>query len=264
VYTPAKMSNAEFDALEDQVDRLARNRTRNKMRSSASMTFAPAHNEQDLIELVPQAIDELPPGFERGLERIVVVVSDQGALQRLNGRLQPLHGLHVGYGGRSVYVIGAQAPSALPDRIVIVGDTVTHDQGNKASPCARKSRAHTATMSRTISAGTPPASTRSGCRARRRERVDLGRGVRCRHPARLVPRASVIVKVTQSASKLCSAAGRWCSLALASGVKGMTVGLAPLGSAAPFDFRASNSSRRSYVTLGRLEGFHIDTAARPR
>ena len=59
-----------------------------------------------------------------------MVVSDQGAVQRLNGRLQPLYGLYVGYGGRSSYLIGAPVSSALPDHIVIFRDTLVHDYGN--------------------------------------------------------------------------------------------------------------------------------------
>ena len=64
------------------------------------------------------------------IEHVGVVVSDQGAVQRLNGRLQPLYGLYVGYGGRSSYLMGAPVSSVLPDRIVIFRDTLVHDYGN--------------------------------------------------------------------------------------------------------------------------------------
>jgi predicted Zn-dependent protease with MMP-like domain len=90
----------------------------------------PAHGEQDFIELVRQAIDELPPEFAQALAHVGVVVSDQGAVQRINGRRQPLYGLYMGYGGRSSYLIGAPVRSALPDRIVIFRDTLVHDYGN--------------------------------------------------------------------------------------------------------------------------------------
>ena len=62
-----------------------------------------------------------------------MVVSDQGAVQRINGRLQPLYGLYVGYGGRSSFIIGAPARSAVPDHIVIFRDTLVHDFGHDPS-----------------------------------------------------------------------------------------------------------------------------------
>jgi FkbM family methyltransferase len=48
------------------------------------------------MTLVREAIDELPPEFAHALDHVAVTVSDQGAVQRLNGRLQPLYGLYVG------------------------------------------------------------------------------------------------------------------------------------------------------------------------
>jgi predicted Zn-dependent protease with MMP-like domain len=133
----ARMPDAEVNALEDQIDRLASepHSTDNARASGTTDTqnFDPAHNEEDFIELVRQAIDELPADFTRALEHVGVVVSDQGAVQRINGRLQPLYGLYVGYGGRSSYIIGAPATSALPDHIVIFRDTLVHDFGNDPS-----------------------------------------------------------------------------------------------------------------------------------
>jgi predicted Zn-dependent protease with MMP-like domain len=132
-----RMSNAEFNALEDEVDRLTP--TRHERASSRtgtaaeSASFDPAHDEEDFIELVRQAIDELPPEFAHALDEVGVVVSEEGAVQRINGRLQPLYGLYVGYGGRSSYVIGRPTSYALPDRIVIFRDTLVHDHGNDPS-----------------------------------------------------------------------------------------------------------------------------------
>jgi len=57
------------------------------------------------------------------------VVSDQGSVQRINGRRQPLYGLHIGYASHGSFIIGAPSPSALPDPIVIFRDTLTHDYG---------------------------------------------------------------------------------------------------------------------------------------
>jgi predicted Zn-dependent protease with MMP-like domain len=123
-----KMSDEEFEALEDEVDGVAQGSYLPE--HADALTFDPAHNEQDFIELVRQAIDELPPEFAQALDHVGVVISDQGAVQRLNGRLQPLYGLYVGYGGRSSYIIGAPVSYALPDRIVIFRDTLVHDYGN--------------------------------------------------------------------------------------------------------------------------------------
>jgi predicted Zn-dependent protease with MMP-like domain len=124
-------SEAEFNALEDRVERLGREgESADHARPGRRVVFDPAGNEQDFIELVRQAIDELPPEFAHALDHVGVVVSDQGAVQRLNGRLQPLYGLYVGYGGRSSYIIGAPATSAVPDHIVIFRDTLVHDYGH--------------------------------------------------------------------------------------------------------------------------------------
>jgi predicted Zn-dependent protease with MMP-like domain len=136
VHSP-RMSEQEFDALEDRVEslsqesRAADDAHARDARSTASLD--PADNEKDFIELVGQAIDELPPDFAHALEHVAVVVSDQGAVQRVNGRLQPLYGLYVGYGGRGSYVIGAPVRSAMPDRIVIFRDTLVHDYGSDPS-----------------------------------------------------------------------------------------------------------------------------------
>jgi predicted Zn-dependent protease with MMP-like domain len=136
VHSP-RMSGEEFDALEDRVDsvgqgsRSADDAHAGKARNTLSLDRV--HKEQDFIELVRQAIDELPPKFAHALDHVAVVVSDQGAVQRVNGRLQPLYGLYVGYGGRGSYVIGAPVRSALPDRIVIFRDTLVHDYGNDPS-----------------------------------------------------------------------------------------------------------------------------------
>ena len=132
-----RTSDAEFDALEDRVESLSQEShaadDAHARDARNTLSFDPAHNEKDFIELVRQAIDELPPDFTRALAHVAVVVSDQGAVQRRNGRLQPLYGLYVGYGGRGSYVIGAPVRSALPDRIVIFRDTLVHNYGNDPS-----------------------------------------------------------------------------------------------------------------------------------
>jgi predicted Zn-dependent protease with MMP-like domain len=129
-----RMPEAEFDALEDRVDRIGRESQSadapqaRHARNAAG--FDPAANEKDFIELVRQAIDELPPEFAHALDHVGVVVSDQGAVQRVNGRAQPLYGLYIGYAGHRSYTIGAPVTSALPDRIVIFRDTLVRDYGH--------------------------------------------------------------------------------------------------------------------------------------
>jgi predicted Zn-dependent protease with MMP-like domain len=129
----ARLSEAEFEALEDRVDRLGSTDPAPRPHSGHPRSggrFDPARNEEDFRELVRQAIDALPPEFAHALDHVGVVVSDQGSVQRVNGRRQPLYGLYVGYGGRSSYVIGAPTGGALPDRIVIFRDTLVHDYGH--------------------------------------------------------------------------------------------------------------------------------------
>jgi predicted Zn-dependent protease with MMP-like domain len=128
-----KLSERQLDALEDQVERLARDprqpdRGVSRPTRDAQVSH-PVTDEAGFIELVQQAIDELPAQFADALDHVGVVVSDQGSVQRINGRLQPLYGLYIGYAGRGS-VIGAPARSALPDRIVIFRDTLVHDYGN--------------------------------------------------------------------------------------------------------------------------------------
>ncbi len=136
-----RMSDAEFDALEDAVDRQAstvEDRPRTTFprpsdgaaaRPGGRPTIARASDEDGFSELVREAIDDLPPEFLHALDHVAVVVSDQGSVQRVNGRRQPLYGLYIGYASRGSFIIGAPSRSALPDRIVIFRDTLTHDYG---------------------------------------------------------------------------------------------------------------------------------------
>jgi predicted Zn-dependent protease with MMP-like domain len=128
-----KLSQRQFDALEDRVERLAQDPPQADRRISRQTRHArvsrPVTDEAEFTELVRQAIDELPPRFAHALDHVGVVVSDQGSVQRINGRLQPLYGLYIGYAGRGS-IIGAPASGAPPDRIVIFRDTLVHDYGN--------------------------------------------------------------------------------------------------------------------------------------
>ena len=64
-------------------------------------------------ELVTEAIDDLPPEFQRLLEDTPVVVSNLGAEHRAYGH----------------YIGGSVAADHLPNRIVIYEDTLTRDFG---------------------------------------------------------------------------------------------------------------------------------------
>jgi predicted Zn-dependent protease with MMP-like domain len=128
-----RLSEREFDALEDRVEHLDQESQQSER--GAPRPARPTRGSHSTIndagfqELVRQAIDGLPPEFAHALDHVAVVVSDQGSVQRINGRLQPLYGLYIGYAGRGPSVIGAPVSSAVPDRIVIFRDTLTHDYG---------------------------------------------------------------------------------------------------------------------------------------
>jgi predicted Zn-dependent protease with MMP-like domain len=111
------MSDAQFNRLEDRVERLA-------------ATSAPPEDREEFAQIVRDAIDDLPPEFSQALDHVAVTISDQGAVQRINGRLQPLYGLYTGYQTHGNYVIGAPAGSPAPDRIVIFRDTLEHSFGH--------------------------------------------------------------------------------------------------------------------------------------
>jgi predicted Zn-dependent protease with MMP-like domain len=119
-----RMSDAEFNQLEDRVEQLAASDV------GGEPALDPADSRDDFAVLVRQAIDELPPEFRQALDHVAVVISDEGAVQRRNGRLQPLFGLYVGYGSHSPFVIGAPSSRAQPDTIVIFRDTLTHAFGH--------------------------------------------------------------------------------------------------------------------------------------
>jgi predicted Zn-dependent protease with MMP-like domain len=119
--SPKEMTDADFDALEDRVDEL---------NTELSTSAADATGEQEFTKLVRQAIDGLAPEFAQALDHVAVVVSNQGAVQRRNGKPRPLYGLYVGYGGRGSFLGAPRVGGAQPDRIVIFRDTLTRDFGS--------------------------------------------------------------------------------------------------------------------------------------
>jgi predicted Zn-dependent protease with MMP-like domain len=130
---PKKLSDKDFNSLEDRVETLS-----SKPRpadadaagdDASTKAFDPAHDADDFRKLVSQAIDELPPEFTQALDHVAVMVSDQGAFQRRNGRSQPLLGLYVGYGKNGSF-LGAPRPANQPDRIIVFRDTLTRSYGD--------------------------------------------------------------------------------------------------------------------------------------
>jgi len=98
---PSKMSNEEFDALVEESEALART-----MRGQPR-PLSPFE------QLVAEAIDRLPPEFQRVIHSLPVVVSDRGAEVRAYGQ----------------YYGGTIARDSAAHRIVIFRDTLERDFG---------------------------------------------------------------------------------------------------------------------------------------
>lgn len=79
-------------------------------------------NQDEFETLVADAIDALPEEFQRALENVPVMVSDQGVEQRAYGL----------YSGDGV------ARDNVPDRIVIYRDTLERDFGHDRELLARQ------------------------------------------------------------------------------------------------------------------------------
>lgn len=76
-------------------------------------------SEQEFEALVGSALDELPPEFQRALERVAIVVSDRGAENHA-------YGMYVGSrrGGTAYFGGGG-----MPEEILIFRDTLERDFG---------------------------------------------------------------------------------------------------------------------------------------
>ena len=96
-----EMPEPEFRKLVDRSELLA-------------MLPPPDRPPSEFDELVTEAIDDLPPEFQKLLEDTPVVVSNLGAQ-------------HHAYGH---YIGGSVAADHLPNRIVIYEDTITRDFGH--------------------------------------------------------------------------------------------------------------------------------------
>jgi predicted Zn-dependent protease with MMP-like domain len=115
------MDDRDFDALEDEVERLAAEQ-QEPLGADAEPQSGP-YSEREFEQLVRSALDELPDAFQRALGGVAIVVSDDGAKHRA-------YGLYIGrkYGHGQRY--GAPETWALPDEIMIFRDTLVRDFGH--------------------------------------------------------------------------------------------------------------------------------------
>jgi predicted Zn-dependent protease with MMP-like domain len=107
-------SEAEFERLVEESERLARDGVAAEPTEGEFMTLDP-YDDEDFAELVREAMDELPDLLQRALERNVAVVISDG------GRRARAYGLYHGDG---------VARDDVPDRIVVYRDTLRRDFGH--------------------------------------------------------------------------------------------------------------------------------------
>jgi predicted Zn-dependent protease with MMP-like domain len=123
------VDDREFDALEDEVDRLADefkhsgSAAEGESRTGSTERFDPVRNGGNFEQLVRSAVDELPGEFQRALEGVAIVISD-------GGREQNAYGLYVGHKLGHGKNFAAPESHALPDEIVIFRDTLLRDFGH--------------------------------------------------------------------------------------------------------------------------------------
>ncbi|MGD1051883.1 MAG: metallopeptidase family protein [Solirubrobacteraceae bacterium] len=122
------LDDRAFDALEDEVQRLAAANERRFPADGGSEpksddSLDPAHNEADFEQIVRQAVDELPSQYQRALEGVAIVVSD-------DGRQGNWYGVYIGRKYGHGQNIGRPVSYVLPDQIAIFRDTLVRDFGN--------------------------------------------------------------------------------------------------------------------------------------
>ena len=121
------MDETSFEALEDNVDRLATEDERALEANPGPDLPAnvPIHSEADFEAAVRAALDALPAEVENQLRGVAITVSDDGAAQHAYGMFVP--------GARSLSKVAQWFPwgeaNDAPDQIVIYRDTLTRDFG---------------------------------------------------------------------------------------------------------------------------------------
>jgi predicted Zn-dependent protease with MMP-like domain len=130
------LDDRAFEKLEDEVERLAAEGERGLPAGRAPQqkpddALDPARSEADFEQIVQQALDELPGDYQRALEGVAIVVSD-------DGHEHNWYGVYIGrkYGHDPV----ASRPIAyvVPDQIAIFRDTLIRDFG--ADPAALRAQ----------------------------------------------------------------------------------------------------------------------------
>lgn len=119
------LDDRAFDALEDEVDRLAAREAseaeQQRLQPDRGHRFDPVHNESDFEELVRSALDELPSDVLRSLEEVAIVISEQGAQEHAYGYYRGITA-----GNRRAAWVGV----GHPEEIVIFRDTLIRDFGH--------------------------------------------------------------------------------------------------------------------------------------
>jgi predicted Zn-dependent protease with MMP-like domain len=122
------LDDGAFDALEDAVERLASQSEcglteegEEQQKPDGSLDLV--HSEADFEQIVRQAVDELPSEYQRALEGVAIVVSDDG--QERNA-----YGVYIGRKHGHDPLMGAPDFYVLPDQIAIFRDTLLRDFGH--------------------------------------------------------------------------------------------------------------------------------------
>ena len=113
-----------FDALEDEVDRLAV-QPQGEPPAAVQHAHTPPgsiRTEDDFKAVVQEALDALPDEFREAVQHVVIVVSDDGAKVQAYGQ-------YIGRGAGNEFEIGRPDGYVVPDEIVIYRDTLTRDFG---------------------------------------------------------------------------------------------------------------------------------------
>jgi predicted Zn-dependent protease with MMP-like domain len=123
---PQRLDNQQFNALEDEVDRLAAQASDESTSGGAELPnaerFDPASSDEGFDELVRSALDDLPEEVLVALNNVVIIVSD-------DGRKRHAYGLYQGHQQKG-WNIATPVQRALPDQITIFRDTLVRDFGH--------------------------------------------------------------------------------------------------------------------------------------
>lgn len=91
--------------------------------SKSDDSLDPARSEADFEQIVRQAVDELPSEYQRALEGVAIVVSD-------DGHERNWYGVYIGRKHGHEPMIGRPISYAVPDQIAIFRDTLVRDFGD--------------------------------------------------------------------------------------------------------------------------------------